>query len=492
MTTVETEFAFQQYCVGKSSRQLFFNGCATEGIRANAEFLLTLSPKPDNYEMRAIECSEINYLGPRGVRALLDVVRANRCLLQLTLADQGVTDELVEALVDAIRGNERFGSLDLRDNADITDASASLLLATIKENKMLTNIDVTGTAVGKSVQRELHAIGCRNNALEAAFFAGDYVRLKRIFTELDPDGRGKINIIVLLTHIELPQAAEALERKFLAIDGGMKMDGQLEMNEFLYFTYPTYVKIERVAAHAALPCLDEDIVEQNWFQLVDVIRQNRIEFAALHLVRVYHRVLTGQETLKLVEAAVQNEWYEEEPSEMNADGKLKLRGKCILKAVDDLFGAEMRHVDREREDLWRGMRVSPTVTALMMAQFAVAAGKKSAYLDFSTEYDAPIGALLAGRVETKSLVLKTDVMRQRLLKGGIGPSITVKFSEWLTYVNESYDFAFFGRCEKALAAQTALPWVAPEEARPEEIAADAPAANDDLDGSRTVGPAATE
>ena len=458
MTTVETEHAFRVYCEGKSCRELYYLSCRERDIRCNVNFTDTLCGIPDRFDTQEIDVGSVNYLGEQGALALVDVLRVNTGLLTLRLPKQGLTDANVAAIIESIENHDRMSVIDLRDNEDVTNASAPGLIKLLQANKMLTELHVAGTGIGKALQRKMAELCHRNAVLEADFFKGDFIRMKRTFCELDSDGSGKISMSELLSQIEIPQVAKALERKFSTIDRGNTRDGGIDMSEFLVYTYPSYRDIKWLRQHAASVEHDEENVAHNWRMFHSVLLKARVDFRAFQVVRVHHKKLTEEEALQLHAKCLEYEWRETSPPVMRDDGWLFLRPKCAHLAVVELFGADFAKLQAARDKTWGPMHIPPSFMRVMMKSFCTAGGIRDVAQQTGKLYEVELDALLKTECKSETYTVQTEVMKQRLRAGGIGPSILFTFPEWVTYVNESLPFALFS------TVNVELPQLAPDEA----------------------------
>jgi hypothetical protein len=449
MTTVEAEHAFTVYCQGKSCRDLYALACRENDVRPNTAVWALLPEAADYFDMQDFDFSR-NYLGPTGVHCLLDVIRANKLLLRLSFAGQGADDTTVHAVVAAVRNHERLGVIDLSHNPDITTEVADELFKLMRENKMIVSINVRGTTMGVATQRALDRIGHDNSLLEANFFKGDFVRLKRTFCELDTEGSGRITVSALLTQIEIPQVATALEKRFSSVDEGGIVDGHLDMSEFLRFTYPGYSKIGVLLQHLKREDHDDATIVANWKTVVTALRRGRMEFPGLHLVRIHHREISLEEAVAFLRLTLEEMWRESEESETSSEGKIILRPTAISKAMRITFGAEFAAIAEQRAKEWGSIRITPTYTRLLAGAFARANPMaKIVHDDGAHLTDTTLDRLLvesAAAVATETTILSTRLLQAKLLGAGIGGSIGFTFPEWFCFINELHDIALYPVC----------------------------------------------
>jgi hypothetical protein len=456
MTTVEAEHAFVVYKTGKSCLDLYTLACHENGVRPNSALLKMLPSQIDFFDVRTLDLRS-TYLGPVGVHCLIDVIRANTLLLELNLAHQGADDVTVAAVVTAIRNHERLGTISFAQNPEVTRESAPLLITLMRENKMITKIDIQGTKMGLSVQRTMDRIGNENALLEANFFKGDFVRMKRTFCELDSEGNGKISVGALLTQIEIPQVATALEKRFATVDHGPTTDGYLDMCEFLRFTYPDFISEPMIREHVKRADADDETIVENWKIVLEALRRGRMEFRGLHLVRIFHRVITVDEAIKLVRQAMENMWHDGLDSVMTSEGKVQLPPECVCQATEQLFGAEMQAINERRAIEWGCIRITPGIARLMLQAFLRAAKTPDFVVEGTTQLvDTSLGAILDDVVSTETTFLDSRIIAAKLKKAGVGRSINFSFPEWITYVNESLNIALYPVCHPASFSVAAI------------------------------------
>ena len=448
MTTVESEHAFKVHCRGKSSRQLYFTACEEQDMRPNSALLTTLPPKMDFYGMQHMELDGGNYIGARGCFALMDVIRANTSLIVLRMRNQGADDEVVAKLVEALRGHQRLETLDLRDNFDITNASAPQLFTLLTENQMIHELLLDGTSVGKGVQRALTNKGRDNALLEANFFRGDYAKLKKLFVELDSDGSGTITVGELLAQIDVPQVAQALEKRFEAV--AQRGDGSFGMDEFLFYIHPKFVPLDGLKRH-----MDENMVTDpeptivaNWNTLRECLVKGRMEFQAFQHVRVTHKVLSEAEMMKLLEAAMEEEWKSGRERQMNAQGRLALHHSAFVAAIQKLYGEEEKEAVKVRRETWGKLHLSPILVKDLHKRYVEAvfsSSRRPAHLISDPELiEMELGhPALSSKCESQTVRIQPKILKQRLLAAHIGSSITVTFPEWITFINEQYEAAAY-------------------------------------------------
>eukprot|EP01065_Artemidia_motanka_P027296 TRINITY_DN32519_c0_g1_i1.p1 TRINITY_DN32519_c0_g1~~TRINITY_DN32519_c0_g1_i1.p1 ORF type:complete len:478 (+),score=190.15 TRINITY_DN32519_c0_g1_i1:62-1435(+) len=449
MTTVERDHAFMLFCKGKSNRKLYTDACSTMAIRRNCELTESLSERQDAFGVRDLELGS-NYLGAEGVRALFHLIQANKALVHVGLRGQGVTDQCASDLISILRSHPRVSSVDFRDNPNITHASSAQLLSLVRENKMVTALQLTGTRVPQAVRRMVERLAEANNSIETEFFKGDYMRMKRMFLQLDSDGSGRITTTELLANIDIPQVANTLMQKFESMDGGAptgSRDNQITVNEFLYFTHPSYKTEQEIRDWSLQKDEQEDNIRKNHELIREALAKFRLVADNYRKLRIPDRILNEIEVNRLIDFAVQAE------SAANEDGAPQRGGKIVLSLLSLKKGLlALRRSVVDPELLGGGPRVkrfkmSPTLLRAVLRPFDERRrGADDRKGPGAQAVEIDLAELLAHENE-KQRVLQTSSVRLHLKnlaklfeKAGIPTNGTpMTLQEWVTCLEEYYE-----------------------------------------------------
>jgi hypothetical protein len=147
---------------GLSLRDIYARKCDELHCKRNSAFYNMLPSKPDFFEVPvAIDISQ-NFVGPKGLLAVLEVVRCCSGLVSIDLRDQQMTNESITAVCDTLQLHPTVTTLNVGDNPITIDAGRALLdLA--KANPRIVEIHVHNTGM-RSVMSGAIAVQLRKNA----------------------------------------------------------------------------------------------------------------------------------------------------------------------------------------------------------------------------------------------------------------------------------------------------------------------------------------
>ncbi|KAJ9436171.1 hypothetical protein DIPPA_26828 [Diplonema papillatum] len=440
MTTVEREHEFHMYCQGKSNHQIYAEECAQRGIKRNSEISQMLPAETDQYDLKELDCRG-NYLGPEGVRSLFDVIQANRSLEHVGFQNQGITDGCLHGLLDIIRLHPRLTSVDLSDNVFITNLSAVPLLTVVKENTMLCNVTVDGSRLGHAVQRKIKRETTHNSSLEAEFFKGDYVKLKKLFVRLDTDLSGTITLPELLSNIDIPRIANALVERFSLMDGTEgKRDNEVTVDEFLYYVYPHYKTIRRIQQYAQEDDVQEQTATANHKALTLALAKKRVMVEG-SVGRVSDRLLAEEEIDRVVETALQHETVSDDAGRQ-VNGRLVISRQSIKHGLRSVWTPPELSLDEKRRDF----RLSATFVKMLVKLFTQHATSHSPSAGTTSAVDptptVPLETLLASNMSTPLFKLKLKLLLPILQRQGLPLDLRVSLQEAVCLLEEYFDVVY--------------------------------------------------
>ena len=134
-----------QYC-GMSLRDVYLQRCLETGCKQNSLLLRQLPETPDRFDMLLALDLSSNFVGPKGLLPVLEVVRACTSIRTLDLRDQHLANETVEKLCNALQTHPSLTMLNLSHNP-ITMAGGRCLLDLVKTNAVLESVILEGTDI---------------------------------------------------------------------------------------------------------------------------------------------------------------------------------------------------------------------------------------------------------------------------------------------------------------------------------------------------------
>jgi serine/threonine protein kinase len=131
------------YGVEALNRILYLRRCTALGVKPNSgiERLLTEATQC----VRTIDLST-NYIGPRGLMALLDVVETNHNIEVLILGNNGANNQVVERLCTLVRTHPAITTISL-DNNPISHLAGRMILYAIQVNPRIIKLSLEGTVL---------------------------------------------------------------------------------------------------------------------------------------------------------------------------------------------------------------------------------------------------------------------------------------------------------------------------------------------------------
>jgi len=111
-----------------------------------------------------------NYVGPRGLLALLDVIADNPNVKRIIMGNNGANNDVVERVCSLMRTHPSLQSVDLNNNP-VSHLAGRMLLHAIQTNSRIVGLSLQGTvlqpAIMTRIALQLHRNQKRMTALEA-------------------------------------------------------------------------------------------------------------------------------------------------------------------------------------------------------------------------------------------------------------------------------------------------------------------------------------
>eukprot|EP00659_Diplonema_papillatum_P001767 gene1767-2695_t len=104
-----------------------------------------------------------NYVGPKGIMALLKAIEEKQELEELVLGSNGLTNVVMDQLCAMLRTHKNIRMVDLSDNP-ISHIAGRYLLSALQVNQNITCVKLEGTALLESTLKKIDAQLARNEA----------------------------------------------------------------------------------------------------------------------------------------------------------------------------------------------------------------------------------------------------------------------------------------------------------------------------------------
>jgi hypothetical protein len=442
-----------------------------------------LSEDIGDFTAYRLEVPVTQYVGARGIRAMLTAIKVNQVITALSLPGQGVDDDLITDLCPLLQEHERLHVIDLRSNPGITDASCIVLAKLIKSNTAITDVLLEGTSLCPMVQRTLCKFANSNKNNITIFLDGDYTVFKMLFERLDLDRSGAVSMLDILSRTADHDVFDAVERRFKVMD--LSGDAKLQIDEFLNFLHPNFFPMKaRLVEFLKAPDDSEANVVANWTTIVEAARRSLIRCPSFHLARVSHKQLSLEEATLLMREAVVHEHKRsgatpeestlqpplpelsrgvldvdvlesqcaagDTRSQALLDMYTSIQARSMHFAVESLFGEAERLYWLNRQQEWSKVycvRLPPVLARHCHQAFMSIVNEN---VDFARERfrdvhapEVQISRLLATPIESQVWILHGEALRQNLIAEGVlNLDLLVTFAEWFTLLNDRFEIAF--------------------------------------------------
>ena len=484
MTTALTEGKWILEYIDRSSRQLYYEQCVILDIPVNEVVYRSLCADVGDFTAYTIQVPETEYIGERGVHALLPVLKVNQLITLIALPGQGVTDDVLEEMCPLLKQHERLHGIDLRRNKNVTDAAGDTLALLIKTNSAITDVHLDGTSLCPMVQRTLNKFAAKNKSASTIFLMGDYVPFKMLFELLDIDRSGAVSMLDTINRTDNHAIFDAVEQRFKVMD--LTGDSKLQIDEFLNFLHPNFFPMkERMVEFLKMQDDSEENILANWTTLREAARKALVACPSFHLAQVNHKRLTLDEAILLVREAVvhehqrsgetpdctslappnpevcKGEMFEdllaERDNGLGMDKHLQalldmytsIQARSMYYAVKSLYGKAEQEYWLRCQQSWSkvyNIRIPPGLARHCHAAFVALANEdlelaRSRYRDVHA-VEVVMDKMLDRPIQSLVWTLSGTALRQSLVRDGMDVGLLITFAEWFTVLNDRFDIAF--------------------------------------------------
>lgn len=152
---------------GLSLQEIYAKKCEDLECRKNSIIFNSLPTKPNIFDtLNAVDISK-NFLGPKGMRPLLEVIRCCSNLKYLDLRDQQMTKEVVDELCAVLLNHPTVIRVNLSDNP-LTIAAGAALSELAKSNTVIEQIILENTQIRPVMCNAIAAQLAKNKLAKAA------------------------------------------------------------------------------------------------------------------------------------------------------------------------------------------------------------------------------------------------------------------------------------------------------------------------------------
>eukprot|EP01065_Artemidia_motanka_P025178 TRINITY_DN300_c12_g1_i1.p1 TRINITY_DN300_c12_g1~~TRINITY_DN300_c12_g1_i1.p1 ORF type:complete len:393 (+),score=146.84 TRINITY_DN300_c12_g1_i1:57-1181(+) len=237
-----------------SCNQIYTAECQRIGIKPNPRIMDQLPKTPGKYAMHELNAG-CNYIGDKGLQALLPVIEVNKGLRKLKISENGIKNDSGVPLVHLLRRNKHVISLDLSGNKGVALEVGTACLQLVKENIDFMHLSLSKTSVSRQLQESIEKQlklnrkknGERNRRLlqeRKRIERHQFFEMKATYDELDVDRSGSVSVKELhalsqkkqlagdAKHIDLLHQAAIFEQ--LDRNG----DGEVTLTEYIMAAFP--------------------------------------------------------------------------------------------------------------------------------------------------------------------------------------------------------------------------------------------------------------
>eukprot|EP01006_Ploeotia_vitrea_P031037 TRINITY_DN63362_c0_g1_i1.p1 TRINITY_DN63362_c0_g1~~TRINITY_DN63362_c0_g1_i1.p1 ORF type:complete len:938 (+),score=61.09 TRINITY_DN63362_c0_g1_i1:28-2841(+) len=139
---------------GLSIKEIYTRKCEEFGCKKNSQLMKTLPQIVNQFDTLEELDLGINFVGPRGLLPVLEVVKASTALKILTLRDNQLTNQSVQDVVDFVITHRSLTKLDVSNNP-ITLGAGKALLELAQANPRVKYIAIDNTSIRPMLVRSV-------------------------------------------------------------------------------------------------------------------------------------------------------------------------------------------------------------------------------------------------------------------------------------------------------------------------------------------------
>ncbi|KEG14644.1 calpain-like cysteine peptidase [Trypanosoma grayi] len=144
------------YYAGLSLREIYERKCTELQCRKNSAICHVLSNVPDEFNSLTLIDLSKNFLGPKGILPLLEIIRCCRNIRTLDLREQQLDNDAIDALCLALRQHPSVVRINLTDNP-LTMSAGTSLLQLAKTNPVIEYIILDKSGIRPSLLAVIQA-----------------------------------------------------------------------------------------------------------------------------------------------------------------------------------------------------------------------------------------------------------------------------------------------------------------------------------------------
>eukprot|EP01006_Ploeotia_vitrea_P051445 TRINITY_DN67561_c6_g1_i2.p1 TRINITY_DN67561_c6_g1~~TRINITY_DN67561_c6_g1_i2.p1 ORF type:complete len:480 (+),score=22.19 TRINITY_DN67561_c6_g1_i2:42-1481(+) len=420
---------------GKSNREIYQEACAFLGFKkGNSELLGLFDTRKDNLFLKEIRIED-NYIGDRGTQALLPVIQANKVLRSIVLPQQSLTDETIDKLLLVIREHPRITELDISGNTEVTTKSGHGIIRLVSDNKMLSKVNCRNTSIGTNIIKKIEQLAKQNGDNDTNFFQSNYFRFRKVFQTLDTNKHGRVSTNDILQNIEIPQVADHLMEKFASMQTGVLSstdEVSLNVNEFLYFTYPDFISHYEIVEQASKEESEEETIVKNWENM-------QIALGYLHLlcpdykaICIRDQLLSDQQWKTACDLAFKLQTTAN-PGEYNIQtDSATCRHVVTALSLKEGLRAVYTFPRRPKPKGTQQWKMAPNLLKKVTALWRDGD-------DYKVERKVSIKDLLPNQVETNLVRLEPSLLTPKFPQHDLPEDLEIGLEEWVNLLEEYYD-----------------------------------------------------
>ena len=136
----------QRTKAAKSLKEVYEDQCRDRHVHSNSSILLSLPDRQGAAINGEVLDVSRNFLGDKGLVPLLAVVERSTTLKNLILTENGLRNNAIKSLCQAIVNHPNIVSVDVSHNY-ISDGAGTAILALLKENRKIVHFDIQNTKI---------------------------------------------------------------------------------------------------------------------------------------------------------------------------------------------------------------------------------------------------------------------------------------------------------------------------------------------------------